>query len=801
MIITYAYDVEILPNFFSVTIVDVKDYLNTFKECVDTKGKPIPLVQKYTVETIKNKLHEIQKKSFYITDTDDSQLLEMLSYINNMRANIDEKSMNRRCDLFGYNSSKYDKYMIVAFLMYSGQCNTTKELITKLHNLSRKIISYQDTPDMMKNDYEISTIKGYSLPYKDIDLMSVFALNKASSGIDKDGNKVFFPKSLKQTSINLQWYELLEYELPPISDKDRHFYYKEFSKDITNKELNKFIDKWNRYIIDEWIDATMYYNANDVYIVCEMIRLYIDEIRLRYSIAKSYKVDVLSSSRSNIADKMFIKFYSEFSGLSPKQWRGQKTDRTAFNFKKIIFPFIQFKTPQMQAFLEEMKRVIIYSIGKRGLKDYADKHPECKYIKTSNNGSWFEVTINKLVYTIATGGIHSQDKPRELKSKLYDLSTGGLMKSNDIINTKNIWNNITEDSYVYRHWDISSYYPSIISVYNISPAHLVRSVFVKLVTWLKNTRITAKHAKGDIDGIPHDILAQVLKIVINSIYGKLGYQYGDLYDRQTVLEVTINGQLMIMMLCEELEINDIEVVSVNTDGIVIKLYKKDLDKFNDIANKWKELTKLDADSEDYLLYANSDINNYLVQELNGKISYKGAWNPKMYAVDLTKGYDMPIVAQAVSNYFIYNKPILETLHEATNILDFCKTQNINKKFHIEYTIKNKIEHTQNKVRFYVSNNGGYLEKVSENDNSRNSLCKGYKVTILNSLDDKDIALRNINYTYYYKEILKIIDPIKLGIDPNKKGNIKFKIKSGKKAITELSGMYNTLFDDLNDDDK
>ena len=347
----------------------------------------------------------------------------------------------------------------------------------------------------------------------------------------------------------------------------------------------------------------------------------------------------------------------------------------------------------------------------------------------------------------------------------------------------------------------SSYYPSIISVYNISPAHLVKSVFVKLVTWLKDTRITAKHAKGDIDGLPHDVLAQVLKIVINSIYGKLGYQYGDLYDRQTVLEVTINGQLMIMMLCEELEVNGIEVVSVNTDGIVIKLYKRDLDKFNDIANRWKELTKLDADSEDYLLYANSDINNYLVQELNGKISYKGAWNPKMYAVDLTKGYDMPIVAQAVSNYFIYNKPILETLHEATNILDFCKTQNINKKFHIEYTINNKVEYTQNKVRFYVSNNGGYLEKVSENNNSRNSLCKGYKVTILNSLDDKDIALRNINYTYYYKEILKIIDPIKLGIDPNRKGNVKFKIKSGKKAIAELSGMYNSLFDDLEDDNK
>lgn len=56
--------------------------------------------------------------------------------------------------------------------------------------------------------------------------MTVFALNKVGKGVDKNGKTVYFPKSLKQTSINLQWYELLEYELPPISDKDKHFYEK-----------------------------------------------------------------------------------------------------------------------------------------------------------------------------------------------------------------------------------------------------------------------------------------------------------------------------------------------------------------------------------------------------------------------------------------------------------------------------------------------------------------------------------------------------------------------------------------------
>ena len=39
MIITYAYDVEVLPNFFSVTIVNVSDYLKKFENACDISIK------------------------------------------------------------------------------------------------------------------------------------------------------------------------------------------------------------------------------------------------------------------------------------------------------------------------------------------------------------------------------------------------------------------------------------------------------------------------------------------------------------------------------------------------------------------------------------------------------------------------------------------------------------------------------------------------------------------------------------------------------------------------------------------
>lgn len=801
MILSYAYDVEILPNFFSITIVDVGDYLRTFADAcvINKKGNkiPVPLTQIYTVEEIKEKLDKVQRKCFYITDTDDSQLLPMLGYLNEMRPHYTDERIAVRSDMFAYNSSKYDRLMVAALLMFANQTNSTKELITKLYETSKNIISLQDNPEMSRSDYFLSSLRKYSIPYKDIDVMTIFALNKVGKGVNSKGETIYFGKSLKQTSINLQWYELLEHELPPISDVDIHFYNKDYRyKDMTYDQVNQLVDKWDRYVIPEWITNIMHYNLNDVFIVCEMIRLYIDEVRLRYNISKAYEVDVLSSSRSNIADNLFVKFYSEFSGLAESQWRGRKTERTAMSFKRVIFPFIKFKTKELQELLEEMKKVVIYSIGKKALKEIAPKYPELKYLKTNNESGWFEVKINNLIYTIATGGLHSQDIPRELKSKLTfvddwklsDCKEGGSKEED----APSIWDVITDNSYIYVHWDIASFYPSIMDVYKIAPAHMNESVFVKLIHWLKETRVTAKHSKEDyIDGIPKDVLAQVLKIVINSIYGKLGFEKGDICDRLAVLKVTINGQLMIMMLCESLELAGIEVVSANTDGIVVKLHKKNKAKFEEIADEWKRLTKLDADSEEYRCYINRDINNYVIEELNGKVSYKGALHPTMYAVDLQKGYDMPIVAKAVVDYFLNDKPILETLYECKNILDFCKTQNVGRQFHVEFTVGTKREILQKNVRFYVTNKGGVIEKVNDNSGDRSGLCAGKQVTILNTLDDKRIEYRNINYSYYYQEALKIIDPIKLSISPKQKG--------GKSLIKKMSGQYQSLFDNLEEE--
>ena len=492
MINCIAYDVEVLRNFFSITFVSINSYLKVFKDCVDSNGKAIPLVQKLSVEEIKARLETVEKYKFYITDKDDSQLLSIIGYINKTRCYKDSNGTIIRTDLYGFNNFNYDNLMIAG-------------------------------------------LKGMSI-----------------------------------------------------------------------SQLNKLVDKWDRFILDEYIEPMMYYNLNDVFIVAEIVRLYPEEIKSRYAISKAYDVDVLNSSRSKTADILFEKFYSKFSGLAPEQWKGKKTERTAMSFKKVIFPFIKFKTKPMQDFLDECLKTTIYRVN----KDAFSK----------------EVKIGNVTYTVATGGLHSQDNPVELWSggrELFPSSTGSQY---DVLGN---------DDYVYIHADINSMYPSIIAAHKVAPAHLDTNAFCNLIGWLKNKRVEVKHSDEDtVDGIDRDTLALVLKIVINSVYGKLGFENGNLYDRLAVLKTTINGQLMMLMLVEELELHNIHVLSANTDGIVIKLYKRDTDVYNRIKDEWEQTTKLKFDTDYYHCLVSRDINNYLSQFRvikNGvhklKLESKGALNP------------------------------------------------------------------------------------------------------------------------------------------------------------------------------
>ena len=752
MIHSLATDIEIFQNLFSATFVDLQDYLKAFKDCGEKA-----LTECLTVAEIESRLDKVKSDIFYISDTDDSQLLSLVEYINSKEAHF-ENDVPVRYDVFGYNNQAYDDMMFKSFMMYFNRFDNTKQLITKLKEVSDKIISLQDDKDAFWKDRELDLIRKYPLPWATVDLFKVYALNSAGVNVDKDsGERKKFGKSLKQVSINLKWHNLLDFKLPPIDDEEGDVYRKKDAyRGMTNEQLNHLItNDFDRYILPKYVEPMLHYNKNDVYLVCEIARQKPDEIKLRYSLGAAFNLNLLCAARSSIADKLLYKFYSERSGLSVDKFKDLRTQRTALSFNKIIFPHICFKTTQLQDLLTDMKKVVIY----RTNKDAFEK----------------VIQFYGTTYTIATGGLHSQDRPAVLTSN---------------------------DKYTYVHYDISSFYPSVMVAYNIAPKHLNNNVFVKMVDYFRLTRIKCKHTKDEdglvVAGVHNKLAAEALKIVINAIYGKFGFEMFFLFDRFAQMQVTINGQLMVMMVVEALELDGIHVVSANTDGIIVKLPKDKEEDFKRITDDWCAQNKLGADSERYKLFVTRDINNYFDIQSNDKVEYKGGLDPKQYLKDLKKGYDMPVVAKAVFEYFAHDTPVMETLRNHKDILDFCKTQNVGKQFEVVYQ---KVEngkvidvHSQRHVRFYVSTKGVIIMKENVNSNQRSVLASGKPVIILNKLDDKDISLRNIDYKYYYEEAYKIINPIKLGISPNQKGDKNKKTLSGKALLKKNFGLYNSLFD-------
>lgn len=726
-----AYDIEVTRNYFGVCFVDLNHYLEVFKDCVDDKQEAIPLIDKISVAEIKNRLTTVRRYRFSIFEDDDSELYPLLNWLQ------------YQADYFGYNNNKYDRLMLSALLMYYNQFDKPSKLIEFLYDTSQRIIRNSDN-DVLWQDSFTNMLMKNRLNFRDLDLFQIFRLDH-------------FHKSLKQTSINIKWYNLLEYHMPPISELDVNYYYRlTENRGLSIEQLNRlYRNSFERYLHPAWKKEMEEYNDNDVFICCELVRMNQEEIRLRYMISKEYEINVLSASRSTIADKVIVKLYSKFTGFHPKRFIDTKTIRRKIEVSEILSDKIQFSSPQLNDLLQSLHSLVL-----RGEKGEFER--TFTYAGTS--------------YTLATGGLHSNEIPA-----IY----------------------VANDKQTIVDRDVASYYPNLIRSLKVCQKHLNPKAWFRIADTIVDERLEHKHLAKDkslnlIQRMKHTTAAACLKIVANAgIFGKMGSEKSFLCDKKAMYKVTINGQLFLLMLIERLEDAGIHVISANTDGIVTIVPKGLEETADNICHWWEKHLGLELEFTHYSKYVTEGVNSYLTVKTDGKKKFKGRMNPKMYLEDLSKGYNSPIVAKAVTEYFINGTPVMETLRNSKSILDFCRTQNVNRKYYIEYTHvvdhKMVVEEVQRNTRFYVSLTGGSLMKVEvlgwdENNQpklKKSSLCAGQRVTVCNLVEDKDISELNINYLYYYNECMAIIEPIEQS--RNNKGK-------GKRLVKKYYGMRNTLFD-------
>ena len=253
--------------------------------------------------------------------------------------------------------------------------------------------------------------------------------------------------------------------------------------------------------------------------------------------------------------------------------------------------------------------------------------------------------------------------------------------------------------------------------------------------------------------------------------------YSWMYDPQYTLQTTVNGQLMLTMLAESLmNINNLQLIQINTDGLTVKIPKIHLDEYYQKCKEWEQLTKLQLEYAKYSKMVIFDVNNYLsIYQDTNKHKCKGRC--EFENIPLHKNRSHNIIPIAFFNYFAKNIPIEDTILNHTNIFDFCagvkakrSEKSGNSRFELHSITNGKFEITKlsKTVRYFISNKGKYLIKTYDSGGKEfveapiktRFGSKDWKVTYFNNAYyPENFKEYNINYDYYILKTKEWINQI------------------------------------------
>jgi hypothetical protein len=485
---------------------------------------------------------------------------------------------------------------------------------------------------------------------------------------------------------------------------------KEIQVTMQYKNVQEFVADWQADLPENQIDSMIDYNINDVNSTEELLNRCKKDIDLRIAIEDEYGVRVLSKDGVNIGMKILTQKYLEKTGQTWWDIKDLRSPMSVIPLNSVILPFIKYDSPILTRVLNDMKSQIV-SPGRKGYEN--------KFV------------FEGLQYSVGVGGIHSVNKPEIIIPKEDEMLI-------DI--------------------DVASLYPSMLIEYEFYPKHLGPE-FLEVYKQIKDERIEAKHNGNKVKN-------ETLKLALNGLSGNLQNEHNFCYSPFAVMQIRINGQLLLLMLAEKLTQLGCRIVQANTDGLFVLLKKDVYSKVNNVCREWEQLTRLTLEEERFKAMYQYAINDYFAITEDDKVKEKGMF---ITTVKLGKGLTPKIIPKAVINFFKNGVPVEETIKGCKDIRDFLMSEKTGKQWHVEYNNKEQ----QRTNRFYASTNGAYLWKWKEKDTNRFDISipcpteKQYQnmltasgVTLLNYLDNKPIEERKINYRYYIMEAYKIIRELK-----------------------------------------
>lgn len=362
---------------------------------------------------------------------------------------------------------------------------------------------------------------------------------------------------------------------------------------------------------------------------------------------------------------------------------------TAYSQPTTVFKYepplaLKFETPQMKAILDEILSEPF--IVKNG--SITHKALPKKFI------------VNGTEVTIGVGGIHG------FNGRINGHSTAVA---------------------ILKDWDFGSYYPSLICT-DQCLRRLLGEHFVTLYNELREYRLSMKHV--------NPILAKGLKLILNSAFGKTGFVYSRLYNPQVFIQITLTGQLYLLMILEMCEKYGLPVLSINTDGFTLIDDKNNFSTL--IARHMESITGLTLEETRYEKYYGKDVNNYMTFKDNGKIKAIGC-----YGVNRDLG--------GSNNNLAINKMVLNVLKNGGEPKDYLKDLSV-----CDYLSIANCTATNELIRFYraIDCDLNPLKFSNGRTIPKSAYCR-----MVNDFEPLEVITDKIDYEYYVNEAQNLLDKI------------------------------------------
>lgn len=508
-------------------------------------------------------------------------------------------------------------------------------------------------------------------------------------------------------------------------------------------------------LTSEQLDTLISYMWHDIKATDMFTDRTTTQIKMREGLSETFGKNMMNMSDVKIGETILVT-EMEKRGIKCYEYEGNRkvkcqTKRESIDLSQVIFPYVQFET---QAFQQ--------------IKTYLESR-----VITETKGVFKDLvtTVDGLSYHFGTGGLHAS-----VESQIVH----------------------TDDRYQLVDVDVASFYPNLGIKNNLFPAHLGKEFCDAYIDVYKTRKSYAK-------GTPEN---EAFKLALNGAYGGSNNDYSPFLDPFYTMSITINGQLLLCMLIEQLiKTPGLKMIQANTDGVTYLCPHEYLEHTRAICRWWEELTKLELEEALYNRFFVRDVNNYIAEKQDGSLKRIGAYahvtaeeNPGTRELPYHKNWSARIVALAAEATLVRGESVHSFITGHTDIHDFLLRTKVPRNSTLEWGN----QQVSNIVRYYISIDGKPLEKVmppngppgeykransltdsyfneimaeigpgvwdkrihtknqSVYEERRSGVNTGWLVQLCNEIITNDIGFYDINYEWYIQETEKLVKPLLQG---------------------------------------